>query len=62
MICAICREKFYAPTYWEPAEPCACGECAEELYGLRDRLSWLRWRLAMACFAVGDRLLKGIGR
>jgi hypothetical protein len=58
MICVICREKYYSQSFTEPAEPCACGESAPELWDWKDRVKWLRWRLAMLCFAAGDRLLK----
>lgn len=56
-VCAICSEKYYDQTMSDPAEPCACGECAWERETWADTSKWLRWKAAMVCFTIGDRLL-----
>ena len=52
--CSICGTDYYSQSYYEPAEPCWCGEMAHGSLWEWDRWrayrKWVRYHLAQLCF------------
>lgn len=67
--CIICNEEYFSGGWYEPPEPCLCGQGAHKLYWEStlhalwqyDRFqaifSFLRYRLAALLFRIANRLI-----